>query len=88
MYGQQESVFGSSHHNRHEDRPKWGKRFIQSQQKTLVRRHPELFAALNMVKDKGLSDQELYSQPLTFSRDRFLTNGLTDGAADRPRGIT
>ncbi len=57
--GQQEPVFGSKPHKHHRPREQYKRRFIHPQMKTLEKYHPELFVALNLAKDKSVSDETL-----------------------------
>ncbi len=59
VLGQEQAVFGSKHHWRHGERQKGARRFRRAQRSTLARYQPELFLALDVAKDKSLSDKDM-----------------------------
>jgi len=62
VLGQHESVFGTDVHLRHRPRAKGKRSFICPQGKTLETYHPELFYALQLAKDKSVTDETLVSE--------------------------
>lgn len=67
--GQQEPVFGTSRSRDHRPRAKYQRRFIHPQRKTLAEHKPELLTALDLAKDKAVSDQSLVAELPTFIRE-------------------
>jgi hypothetical protein len=69
VLGQQESVLGSRHHERHQARDKHQRRFVSNQARTLHEHHPELFRATQAAKDQSVSDKTLFA-----SLPRFISS--------------
>lgn len=67
VLGQQEPVFGTKHHERHEDRPVWGRRVLHPQASTLARHCPNLLSALQAAKDPALPDDALLTRLPKFT---------------------
>jgi hypothetical protein len=64
VVGQEEPVFGSDEHARHEQRLKSGRSFLRPQARTLAQHRPELLTALDLAKSPAVSDVELYRRCL------------------------
>jgi hypothetical protein len=67
VLGQQEPVFGSRGHERHEPRLKNQRRFVQPQARTLEVHHRELFRATQLAKDQSVSDKTLFESLPTLN---------------------
>lgn len=67
--GQQESVFGTNQHTRHQPRERSQRRFNHPQRKTLAKHNRELFVALDLAKNQAVSDQTLFAELPTFIRE-------------------
>jgi hypothetical protein len=73
VFGQTESVLGSAHHRRHRDRGQWAHRFSRTSDEVLKRLNPQLLSALEMARDRSVSDKELVEM-----LPRFITNYAHD----------
>lgn len=60
VVGQEEAVFASDEHARHQSRLKSGRSFLHPQRTTLARYGPQLLVALDLAKTPAVSDVELY----------------------------
>ena len=67
--GQQEPVFGTTTHRHHQPRVKHQRRWGCPQRRTLEEHKPELLSALDLAKDKAVSDQRLVAELPTFIRE-------------------
>lgn len=80
--GQQEPVFGTTPHRHHQPRAKHQRRWGCQQRKTLEEHKPELLSALDLAKDKSVSDQSLVAELPTFIRERSGMVAKGDLVAD------
>jgi hypothetical protein len=70
ILGQHESVFGSREHERHQQKRRSGRRWTHPQRRTLEQHHPRLLAALDLAKDRSVSDLEMFQRLPTFTSNR------------------
>lgn len=80
VLGQQESVFGSDHHERHQPRERGQRAVVSNQGETVAELRPELFQALKDWKDPSVSDELLMQRVPKSSRrhteDRSVHEGV------------
>lgn len=62
VLSQQEPIFGTTNHLRHQPREKYKRRWIAPQMKTLERYCPDLFVALNLAQSQSVSDERLFAE--------------------------
>ncbi len=68
VLSQHEPVFGSDHHERHHAPRRHQRRWIRPHRATLRRHRPQLLSALDDAESSSISDKELVSRVLTFSK--------------------
>jgi len=83
-FRQTEEVFGRTHGDRHEVRPKGARRYLMPLPKTLQQVNPKLLSAVNMAKDKSVSDSELLRACPLFSKGQTDTQEHSDQGSRSP----
>jgi hypothetical protein len=83
-FRQTEEAFGRTHGNRHEKRPKGARRYLMPLPKTLQQVNPKLLSAVDMAKDKSVSDLELLRACPLFSKGQTNTQGQFEQGGSSP----